>query len=220
MEYHQTDLHHPSTGARGFDHEYDRDNAPQLRTTVDHQAGDVQTKPAYHSVKTLDSSFGFGMRPFNASIAQQLAPVTDLLFAKLGNLLTDSTRAVDLTPTVGPAKSCVQGIATRRGQTCERVVFVPGGIDLMAVQLESDDDLPEADVYLTQNQQGYVFKFEGVGSEWRSDSTSTCRVYGGQAGFRLCLKNSAEDLIYASKYLITSSVLTNVLYPFKPPNLT
>ena len=76
------------------------------------------------------------------------------------DFLSDSRRAVDITPSSQGAVPCSIGISKTSKQTCNQVFFMPG--QLMNFGLLGDATGPEADLFVVSDKPGYVLNFTAL----------------------------------------------------------
>jgi hypothetical protein len=167
-------------------------------------AGNVQTKLTFNKVDQLTLPLGFGLASMNITVAQQLSLLTDVLFgATFSTFLTDPNHVVDITPATIRQKSCSQGIDVRGGQTCEQIVFLAAGIDQVGGEVAKTSSFPNADVWLTEDHQGYVLHFTEGDVNWQFDNVTDCRVYYTKkikltiGAYMMCSKNITPSSIQA-----------------------
>jgi hypothetical protein len=126
-----------------------------------------------------------------------------LFGAGFTQFLLDPNHAVDITPAAGQRESCSQGIDVGSKQTCARSVFLAAGIDQVASVLGTSTKFPEADVWLVENQQGYVLHFTEGNLNWHFDNATECRVYHSMVlkmslgSFMMCMKNTTPNNLQA-----------------------
>jgi len=109
------------------------------------------------------STRGWGMSPFNATLAKNVSVIADqLMQAQLAMFLFDSSRALDITPIGLRNVPCVQGPTSRPGPLCSRTYFMPGGVDLAApnVNVDATSLSSLSEVYLAEEQQSYLLDFQ------------------------------------------------------------
>lgn len=163
------------------------------------KTGNVNTQLTFDAAHQTSLSYGWGMSPFNASLAKNVSLVADeLLQAQLAMFLSDPTRAVDITPSSLRAIPCSHGPNSESGQNCKRTFFIPGGIEFAAPTVYGDNPPSKSDVFLVKDQQGYLLDFQEADKGRQFDEVSQCQVYGFSFGaIHLCLKNSAENTLDA-----------------------
>lgn len=175
--------------------------------STDLETGNVNTQMTFEILDRSSSSRGWGMRPFNASLAKNVFLVADeILQAQSDMFLSDPSHAIDITP--GPLRSvpCTKGPSSHSGQSCERTFFMPGGVELAAPTVNNDEGLLETDVFLAQNQQGYLLHFQEGDKQWLSGETANCEVYGFPFGaYRLCLENAADNVLDACRLCLVET---------------
>ena len=176
--------------------------------------GNVRTQLGFRKVQEVTIPLGFGLGPINATTVAPLAPLTDIYFgASFTTFLLDPNRAIDITPAAKRQKSCSLGIDVGSRQTCEQVVFLAGGLELVSSNVATVDDHPEAQAWVAEGHQGYMLTFTEGNKLWEFQNGTECRVYhtellGLTAGaFRICVKNAASNVIQARKF-----------YSFDPPS--
>lgn len=144
-------------------------------------------------------SSGWGMSPFNASLAKNISVISDqILIAEMFSFLSHPARTINITP--GPLRSiqCSRGPESQGGQICERTFFIPGGAELAGVTVYDDFKSTQSDVFLAQHQQGYLLHFQESDDWWRAGEAASCQAYGfAFAAFQLCLRNRAENVLDA-----------------------
>src|SRR5213078_2239282 len=114
----------------------------------------VNTRMTFDVAGQTSHSFGWGMSPFNASLARNVSVVADqLLQAQLATFLYDPSRAVDVTPSPLRSIPCSNGPNSPSGRSCERMFFIPGGVEFAAPTVYNDDGHLEAEAFLAKNQQ-------------------------------------------------------------------
>lgn len=144
------------------------------------------------------------MGAFNATVAEELKQLkfTDLVFnLKFYQFLDDPTQAIDISRHGHRLQSCAQGVDTHSEQNCERAVFmVPSMGLLQGTDLMRRADHSEAEAYVAEGTQGYVLRYQ-QGSQSDYNTARDCRVYSFlPAAFRLCIRNSAENILDTRKF--------------------
>jgi hypothetical protein len=97
-------------------------------------------------------------------------------------------------------KDCTVRWSDTNRSPCRARYYIPGGIESSIPALLNNSDFANSDVFLAQEQQGYVFEFEDGDPQWQYNATSECSAYGlDQTAFALCLKNGGTNEILARK---------------------
>ena len=137
----------------------------------------------------MEESPGWGLSPFNLSLAGNISRVADqLLQSELSTFLSNPSRAVDITPHEMRTVPCSSRQGFHSAEKCERKYFVAGGIDLTTNGSRSKTDVFSTDVVFAGNQQGYILHFKEGDPNWQFNDTIDCQIYGFPfAAFKLCL---------------------------------
>ena len=144
---------------------------------------------------------GWGISPFNASLAKNVSTIAEELSqAGLATFLSDPSNAKDITSSELRAVPCAQSPFNQPDTRCERTFFLPGGVQLAAPVIGSDIKPLESNAFLAKSQQSYLLNFKEGEQSW-SFSETDCQVYGFSfAAIRLCLKNEGENTLQASTF--------------------
>lgn len=144
-------------------------------------------------------SVGWGMTPFNGSLARNISLIGDQLSqAQLFMFLTDPSRALEITPSSVRSVPCTHGPNAQLGQSCNRTFFIPGGVEFASPMVLDNVGPSDTDVFLVKDQQSYVLDFSEGDQRWPYDATTDCQVHGFPfAAFQLCLKNAADNVLDA-----------------------
>ena len=137
-------------------------------------------------------SRGFGIGPFNSSLAPLLQPLTDAVFGtRFKDFLSDTDLVVDVS-SASDRKGCVASHQNDTDNTCRSKYFVPGGIEQFAPRLLVDVEFAgETDIQpvLAKGLQGYFFEFKSSDSVV-FDQRTDCVRHGYPIGaYQLCLKD-------------------------------
>lgn len=144
---------------------------------------------------------GWGMSPFDPSLAKNVSIITDQLINAV-MFLSDPTRSVDITPNSLAAIPCGNGPGKREKTSCKRAYYLPAGVEHVAAQLDDNPMSQQSDVFLAVGQRGYVLDYEEGSPDWQFNQRSECLDYGFPfAAFRLCIKNTASNAVQARQYL-------------------
>ena len=148
------------------------------------------------------STRGWGMSPFNATLANNVSVIADqLMQAQLAMFLFDTSRALDITPMNLRNVPCAHGPTSQQGPLCNRTYLMPGGVEFSAPNINVNDTSLStlSEVYMAEDQRSYVLDFQENTSQmgFRKDQ---CQVYGFPfAAINLCLQNMNQSTLQASK---------------------
>lgn len=142
----------------------------------------------------MKPTLGFGVGDFNATLVEFWAPMTDMLFSlRFNEFLTDSTRSIETTSRENTA-------ACATGSICNQTFYVPGGIENLSALLINDTESVDAEAFMAQGQQGFIFNFQTPGLKVNFDHVRDCHLYSFTVGaWTLCLSNIEENILAASK---------------------
>jgi hypothetical protein len=149
------------------------------------------------------------MTPFNGSLAKNVSLVADqIIQAQLDTFLQDTSRAVDITPPDLRTVQCLSSPTLTRTVPCKRTYFM-AGVEFTPSAMDNYTGLTNTQVILARNQQSYILDYEEQpGDEVFKDTD--CQAYGFPfAGFNLCMRNDADNVLDARKSLL--STLTEIL---------
>jgi hypothetical protein len=162
----------------------------------------VNINVIYHPTNDPGTTLNFGMGPFNATVATQLGIMQDLLLNRDYMLfLTDASRCVDVSPGRSNHQKCAKGLSIDGNQTCTRTVSLNGALELVDSVLTSHlNDNPNADVFLSENQQVYLLEYtEGVAHSY--NDVTDCRVFTSAiTSYKLCIADIAPSTVVARKF--------------------
>lgn len=151
----------------------------------------------------VQSTQGWGMSPFNATLAQNVSIIADqLVQAQLAMFLFDSSRALDITPTNFRNVPCAHGPTSQQGPLCTRTYFMPGGVEFAAPIVNINDTSLStlSEVYLAEDQRSYVLEFQEGTAQVDFEGGDQCQVYGFPfAAFNLCLQNTNQNSLQARR---------------------
>ncbi|KAH7128296.1 hypothetical protein B0J11DRAFT_267154 [Dendryphion nanum] len=172
----------------------------------------VNTCVVFDVIESSSEHLGWGMTPFNASLARNVSSIADQVSqADLANFLLQPYRTVDVTPTSERSIPCSHMPGKQSHQNCRRVYYLPGGLDLAATQ--DAKSMATSQVILAQDQQGYILDFiEGpeLGKVW-SFTAQECELFGFPFGaIHLCLRNAANNTLQARIVHCPISISSNL----------
>ena len=148
------------------------------------------------------STRGWGMSPFNATLAKNVSVIADqLMQAQLAMFLFDSSRALDVTPMNLRNVPCAHGPTSQQGPLCTRTYLMPGGVEFSAPNVNVNDTslATLSEVYLAEDQRSYVLSFQ-EGIDQMKFGEHQCQVYGFPfAAVNLCLQNVNQSSLQARK---------------------
>ncbi|KAF2432163.1 hypothetical protein EJ08DRAFT_136752 [Tothia fuscella] len=183
---------------------------------------DVNTKMSFHPIRNSQHVMGWGMSPFNGSLAQNVSVITDQLINAV-MFLSDPTRSVDDTPGSLAGVPCANGPRKEVDTRCRRTYYLPAGVEHVAAQLDGNPMAAKSDVFLAIGQQGYVLEYEEGERDWVFDEAAECISYGfAFSGFRLCMRNTESNALQArilqcpSEVCANMSCLTNTAWHSNP----
>lgn len=179
--------------------------------------GNVNTQLTFEGVSQKELSLGWGMTPFNVSLAKNISVIIDQLSqAQLSQFLVDPSRAIDLTPSSLRSKPCTLGVNSLTAQNCQRSFFVPGGVEFAAPEVQENRASSDMDIFLVRNQQGYMLDFDEGDSTWREKNPADCQVYGFPfAAFYLCLRDSGYNILDARKSFLVRAIEDELTRPYQ-----
>jgi hypothetical protein len=155
----------------------------------------------FHPMHDSPQVMGWGMSPFNGSLAKNVSIITDQLVNAV-MFLSDPTRSVDITPGPLAAVPCSNTPQKQVDVKCKRSYYLPAGVEFVAAQLDGSPLFEKSDVFFAMGQQGYLLEYEEGDSKWEFDQSAECLSYGfAFAAFRLCLKNTKSNALQARKFL-------------------
>jgi hypothetical protein len=158
--------------------------------------------PAFYQETPDPVAFGYGIGPFNASLAQLLQPITDSSFGtRFKQFLSDSDLVVDISSDTDRA-GCSSGQLNDTLGPCRAKYFVPGGIEQFAPSLLGSHNFTsttDVQPVLAKNLHGYHLEYETSNSTL-FDQKTECAKYGyNLASYQLCLKDIESQKIAACK---------------------
>jgi len=167
--------------------------------------GNVNTQRVFDILKDTSTTLGWGMSPFNGTLAQNVSVVADYVVqADLAMFLAQPYRSVDITPPAEQTVSCEHIPGKNNTKNCRRVYYMPGGLELAATQ--EVKNIVKTEIVVAENQQGYILDFyEGPDGDddWVFEGEKECQVYGFPFGaFHLCLRNSGANTLQAREYFV------------------
>ncbi len=155
----------------------------------------VNTKMQFSPLNAVEPVLGWGMKPFNGSLANYISVVSSQLIN--GLVLGDTGYALDITDSADLAVLCGDGPLNAMSSRCRRTYVVPGGIDNAVKQFGNTS--PTSDYFLAQNQQSLILDFLEGEPLW-SFKDDECGIFGFPfCGFSLCLKNVSESSLQSRK---------------------
>jgi uncharacterized integral membrane protein len=185
----------------------------------------VNTRRVFNILEDTPATLGWGMSPFNGTLAQNVSVVADYVVqADLAMFLSQPYRSVDITPRSERMVPCEHIPGNNNTKNCRRVYYMPGGLELAATQ--EVKNIVKTEIVVAENQQGYILDFtEGpdAGGEWIFEAEGGCQVYGFPFGaFHLCLKNAGSNTLQARIVHCPTAVsshaecITNTTWPSAP----
>jgi hypothetical protein len=152
---------------------------------------------SFHVMHNSRHVMGWGMSPFNASLAKNVTIITDQLINAV-MFLSDPTRAVDITPGPLAAIPCANGPHNDESTKCKRSYYLPAGVEHVAAELDDSPLAHKSDAFLAVGQQGYHLEYEEGQREWAFEQATECLNYGFPfAAIRVCMKNTRSDILQA-----------------------
>jgi hypothetical protein len=162
--------------------------------------GNVNTQLAFDKSPSSTTSLGWGMTTFNASLAKKISLATDLVIqAQMDMFLSDTSRAVDITPAHLRSIPCTYSPTSFTGVACERTYFM-AGVAFTPSMRNATSVTTETEVILARDQQGYVLNFKEQPGNMSFDLERECEAYGFPfAAFALCLRNEENNVLHARR---------------------
>ncbi|KAH8886667.1 hypothetical protein GQ53DRAFT_827974 [Thozetella sp. PMI_491] len=149
----------------------------------------VNTKMHFSRSAAAQPVLGWGMKPFNASLAAYMGIVSNQLVN--GLVLENTAYAIDITDPADLTIACGSGPLNPIDTRCRRTYVLPGGIDNAVRQLNST--APLSDYLLAENQQCLVLDFVEGEPSWIFEDNE-CGTYGFPfSAFTMCLRNETES---------------------------
>jgi len=146
---------------------------------------DVNTKMQFSHMNSVPPVMGWGMKPFNGSLAAYTTVVSSQIVN--GLVLGDTGYALEISNPADRAIPCVNGPLNPASTKCRRSYVVPGGID-NALRLFANSS-STSDYFFAENQQSLVLDFVEGEPSWRFVE-SECGTFGFPfGGFLLCVRN-------------------------------
>ncbi|KAE8445397.1 hypothetical protein EG329_013410 [Mollisiaceae sp. DMI_Dod_QoI] len=140
----------------------------------------VEAIPTYFQQTTQNITRGYGIGPFNASLATLLQPMADAFFGtRFKDFLSDQDLVVNVSNSTDTA-GCSSGLLNDPRGTCRAQYFVPGGIEQFAPRLLVGSAFTTGgniQPVLAKNLTGYYLQFE-ANNETQFDPQVDCRKYG------------------------------------------